>query len=96
MPIVVVFALQPVKGQRDSIGNPASIGLFVGYDESTAGGYLVFDPLTERVKTRRDVCFLEKWRYVRPDLLLSNAVNPALHGPFRAPVDLITSPYADT
>ena len=40
------------------------------------------------------MCFLEKWRYVRPDLLSSSAVNPALHGPFQAPVNLITDPYA--
>ena len=87
-----VFAIQPVKSKRDAIGNVASIGVFVGYDESTAGGYKVYDPVTKHVCLRRDVCFLERWRYVRPDLLLSTAVNPALHGSFSAPVELITTP----
>jgi hypothetical protein len=56
----------------------------------------ICDPLTKHGKTRRDVCFLEKWRYtyIRPDLFFSNEVNSALQGPLRAPVDLITTPNA--
>ncbi len=44
-----VFAIQPVKSKRDAIGKVASIGVFVGYDESTAGGYKVYDPVTKHV-----------------------------------------------
>ncbi len=56
-----VFAIQPAKSKRDAIGSVASIGVFVGYDESTAGGYKVYGPVTKHVCVRRDVCFLERW-----------------------------------
>ena len=54
--------------------------IFLGYDEYSRDGYVVFDPRTQHFYTRRTVVFDETWRqrHMRMGHLPSYADNPLL------------------
>ena len=51
----------PKQARTDNLKMPASTGWFVGYSDHSSG-YMIYDPETRVMKTRRDVHFDERWR----------------------------------
>jgi hypothetical protein len=106
---VAYSLILPKAARLSNLKFPGKIGWFVGYADNSSG-YVIFDPITRTMRTRRDVVFDENWRYSaqRPtDDALSGARDylPANHPGFKVldtasgstnPIDLTTDPTDTT